>query len=299
VAAPPPPAPGPGESRLPALLSGAHALRQAPSRWWARSASLAGLAGAGVLTAGALDPGPSPWGLGGIGLVLAMALLRQRGTLRGPLYPYLGRMVGPWRAAGATPLQLEILDEAHRLYKLTPPVGYRDRRTVVNPLGDAYAIFTSPAWRDPWLADRKLAIDPVVEAAEILAHLHRVTALLTDLRQHLRALPEGSAAARTYRGYEQALLGSLDDGLRRARALTAYRAEVARLETVLSTSRALAEAQTFGDRVLDVVSESVRHELATAQLDSSRDELRSLEGGLREITEQLGGSPALPPEPAR
>jgi len=299
VAVPPPPPLGPGQSRLPALLSGAHAIRRAPSLWWSRSASIAGLAGAAVLTAGALDPGPSPWGLSGIGLVLAMTVLRQRGTAREPLHPHLGRMVGPWRSAGATPLQLEILDEAHRLHRLTPPVGYRDHRTVVNPLGDAYAVFTSPAWRDPWLADRKLAIDPIVEAAEILAHLHKVTALLTDLRQQLRRLPEGSAAARTYRGYEQALLGSLDDGLRRARALTAYRAEVARLETVLTTSRALAEAQTFGDRVLDVVSESARHELATAQLDTSRDELRSLEGGLREITEQLGGSPVLPPEPAR
>lgn len=290
--------PRPGESRLPALLNGSAAIYRAPSVWWRRASVAAGVGSAGLFTAGLADPG-DPWGVGALGLLLTMSALRRRGAPRRPLHPHLGAMTGPWRSAGASPRQLEILDEAHRLHQLTPPVGYRDRRTVVNPLADAYAIFTSAAWRDPWLADRKLAIDPMVEAAEILDHLYKVTSLLTDVRQQLRVLPRESAAAQTYRGYERALLGSLDDGLRRSKALTAYRQEVGRLEDVLLSSRALADAQTFGDRVLDVVSESARHDLAIQQLDDSRAELQALESGLREITELLGTTPELPAEPRR
>jgi len=289
----------PGQTRLPALLNGSSAIYRAPSAWWHRAATATGLGGAGLFVTDLVDQSHTPWGLGGLGLILATSALRRRGTPRRPLYPHLGRMTGPWRSAGASPRQLEILDEAHRLYELTPPVGYRDRQTVVNPLADAYAIFTSAAWRDPWLADRKLAIDPVEEAAEILDHLYKVTTLLGDVRQQLKVLPAGSPVVQTYRGYERALLSSVDDGLRRAKALTAYRGEVRRLETVLLGSRALADAQTFGDRVLDVVSESARHELATQQLDDSRAQLAMLESGLREITELLGTTPQLPAEPRR
>lgn len=288
--------PRPGESRLPALLNGSSAIYQAPSAWWRRASVATGVGSAGLFTAGLVDP-TDPWSVGAVALLITTSGLRRRGAPRRPLYPHLGRMTGPWRSAGASPRQLEILDEAHRLYQLTPPVGYRDRRTVVNPLADAYAIFTSVAWRDPWLADRKLTIDPVAEAAEILDHLYKVTSLLTDVRQQLRVLTRESAAAQTYKGYERALLGSLDDGLRRAKALTAYRQEVGRLEDVLLSSRALAEAETFGDRVLDVVSESARHELAIQQLDDSRAQLQMLESGLREITDLLGTTPQLPAEP--
>ena len=289
----------PQQSRLPALLNGAHAVDVVPSHWWGRAANAAGVSAAGLFTAGFVDLGPDPWALGGLGMVLVMSGLRRRGRPRRVHYPYLGRAQRIWREAGATNHQLAILDEAHRLHGLTPPVGYRDRRTVVNPLADAYAIFTSPAWRDPWLADHKLAIDPVVEAAEILDHLHRVTTLLTDVRRQLAQLPPGSGTAKTYRGYEQALLGSLDDGLRRASALTAYRDEVRRLEALLQVSRIQAEAQAFGDRVMDVISESARQELATQQLDDSRAQLRDLEHGLREITDLLGTTPELPVEPRR
>jgi hypothetical protein len=288
----------PEQSRLPALLNGAHAVDHVPSRWWGRAANAAGVSAAGLFTAGFVDTN-DPWSVGGIAMVLVMSGLRRRGRPRRVHYPYLGRAQRAWRIAGATNHQLAILDEAHRLQARTPPVGYRDRRTVVNPLADAYAIFTSPAWRDPWLADHKLVIDPVVEAAEVLDHLHRVTALLADVRRQLSVLPPGSGTARTYRGYEQALLGSLDDGLRRARALTAYRQEVHRLEELLQISRIQAEAQAFGDRVMDVVSESARQELATHQLDDSRAQLRDLEHGLREITDLLGSTPELPVEPRR
>ena len=289
----------PDPSRLPALLNGAHRLPMPPSRWWNRSALVTGAASVGLFVTNVADPANALWGTGGLALVAATAALRRRGRPLRRTYPHLGRMQAPWQAAGATAYQLEILDEAHRLQAATPPVGYRDRQTVINPLADAYAIFTSPAWRDPWLADRKLSIDPVVEAAEILDHVHRVTALLVDVRLQLRTLPAGSPAGRTYAGYERALLGSLDDGLRRARALTAYRAEVRRLEGVLAGSRALADAETFGDRVLDVVSEGARQELASQQLDDSRLQLRLLEDGLREITDLLGSPPQLPAEPQR
>jgi len=272
--------PRPGESRLPALLNGSSAIYQAPSAWWRRASVATGVGSAGLFTAGLVDP-TDPWSVGAVALLITTSGLRRRGAPRRPLYPHLGRMTGPWRSAGASPRQLEILDEAHRLY----------------PLADAYAIFTSVAWRDPWLADRKLTIDPVAEAAEILDHLYKVTSLLTDVRQQLRVLTRESAAAQTYKGYERALLGSLDDGLRRAKALTAYRQEVGRLEDVLLSSRALAEAETFGDRVLDVVSESARHELAIQQLDDSRAQLQMLESGLREITDLLGTTPQLPAEP--
>jgi hypothetical protein len=285
------------QSRLPALLNGSRSGPTMPSRWWNRTANAAGISAVGLITTGLVDHPGAPWTFGGVTLLVLMNALRRRGRPPRRSYPNLGRAQFAWRAAGATPYQLAILDEAHRLRNLTPPVGYRDRRTIVNPLADAYAIFTSPAWRDPWLADHKLSIDPIVEAAEILDYLHRVTALVADVRGQLGVLPGDSAAARTYQGYERALLTSLDDGLRRARALTAYRDEVRRLEVVLAGSRALAEAETFGDRVLDVVSESARQELATQQLDESRAQLRTLETGLREITEFLGTAPTLPAEP--
>lgn len=285
------------QSRLPALLNGAGEPRR-PSPWWNRSATAAGVSAVGLITTSVAEaPAGEPWTLAGIAMLVLMNALRRRGRPPRRVYPNLGRAQAAWRSAGATPHQLAILDEAHRLRNLTPLVGYRDRRTVVNPLADAYAIFTSPAWRDPWLADHQLNIDPIVEAAEILEHLWRVTALLADVRRQLSLLPGDSAAARTYRGYQRALLESLDDGLRRARALTAYRDEVRRLEEVLAASRAQAEAEAFGDRVLDVLSESARHELATRQLDDSRAQLQALEAGLREITELLGSAPTLPAEP--
>ncbi len=209
-------------------------------------------------------------------------------------YPDLGDRTQLWRAAGASREQLRLLNEAHRLDRLNPPVGYGDRRTLINPLADAYAIFTSPAWRDPWLADRQLLIDPVVEAAEIIAYVHRVTGMLKEVRGKLRTTAPGSAAHRTYRGYEQALLASLDDGLKRARALTAYRAEVHRLEVLLRNQLALPEAEAFADRVLDVLSESARQEMATRQIDDSREQLAMLEAGLREITDLLSSPSTFP-----
>ena len=295
--APTPPPP----DRLPALLAGAVPEPVKAGRWLTRGTLAGAVSGfALLLTDAAVGAGGEPLGAVGGALLVAAAgagigALVVRASA--PSYPHLGRFRAQWQAAGATPRQLAILDEAHRLRAATPPVGYRDRRTTVNPLADAYAIFTSPAWRDPWLADHQLLIDPITEAAEILDHLHRVTGLLAEVREHRRRLPPGSAAGRTYAGYEQALLGALDDGLRRSRALTAYRAEVRRLESVLRVSRALPEAEAFGDRVLDVVSQSARHELAAQQLDDSREQLRMVEHGLREITDLLGSEPELPARP--
>lgn len=283
------------QSRLPALLNGAPAAPPS-SPWWNRASVAAGAGAIGLFSATAWTSGDA-WGVGGAALVAAAVGLRYRGWTRQPRYLHLGRALPAWRAAGATPAQLEILDEAHRIRALTPPVGYRDRRTVIDPLADAYSIFVSPAWRDPWLADRQLSIDPVAEAAEIIDYMHRVTGVLGEVRSRAATVPAGSAARRTYADYERALLGSLDDGLRRTRALSAYRAEVARLALVLATSRALPEAEAFADRVLDVVSESARQELAAAQLDDSRAQLQLLESGLREITDLLGSQPVLPPAP--
>jgi hypothetical protein len=290
---PPPP------DRLPALLAGAVPEPVKAGRWLTRGTAISAASGFGLLLTDAAVGVSGLAAAGGALLVAAMgagigALVVRAGA---PTYPHLGRFRAQWQGAGATPRQLAILDEAHRLRAQTPPVGYRDRRTTVNPLADAFAIFTSPAWRDPWLADHQLLIDPIAEAAEILDHLHKVTALLGEVRGHQRRLPAGTAAARTYGGYEQALLGALDDGLRRASALTAYRGEVRRLESVLRSSRALPEAEAFGDRVLDVVSQSVRQELAARQLDDSREQLRMVEHGLREITDLLGTAPALPVQP--
>ncbi|SDR70323.1 hypothetical protein SAMN04488543_0119 [Friedmanniella luteola] len=291
----------PPQDRLPALLAGAVPEPARAGRWLTRGTLVSAVSGFGLLvTDAAVGAGGDPFGAAG-GVLLVAALGAGVGALvvrtSAPGYPHLGRFRAQWQAAGATPHQLAILDEAHRLRAATPPVGYRDRRTTVHPLADAYAIFTSPAWRDPWLADHQLLIDPIAEAAEILDHLHKVTGLLSEVRGHRRELPPGSAAARTYAGYEHALLGALDDGLRRAKALTAYQAEVRRLESVLRVSRALPEAEAFGDRVLDVVSQSARHELAAQQLDDSREQLRMVEHGLREITDLLGSAPVLPARP--
>lgn len=295
----PPPAP---RDRLPTLLAGDEPPPQRRGRWLRLSSWAGGLSGVGMLMADAAVRGGDSLGAVGGALLVAGITggMASRAIRRSsPTYLYLGRHRAQWEAAGASPRQLAILDEAHRLQAATPPVGYRDRRTTVDPLADAYAIFTSPAWRDPWLADHQLLIDPIAEAAEIHDHLHKVTGLLAEVRGHRRGLPPGSAAARTYDGYEDALLAALDDGLRRAKALTAYRSEVRRLETVLVVSRALPEAEAFGDRVLDVVSQSARHELATRQLDESRDQLRTVEHELRGITELLGTPPALPEQPRR
>lgn len=202
-------------------------------------------------------------------------------------HPHLGSRRKAWAAAGASRSQLRILDEAHRLHAINPPVGYGDRRTLINPLADAYAIFSSPAWAEDWLADRQLLIDPIDEAAEIIAFVHRVTGTLAEVREQIRVSVPGSPAQRTYQGYELALRRSVDEGLRRARALTAYRAELTRLEAVLDEQLALPAAEAFSDRVLDVLSETARQELATRQLDDSAAQLRALEAGLREITALL------------
>lgn len=297
MASTPPPNP---PDRLTALLAGSEPAPPPRRGSGLRAAYLAAGSGVGFLFAEAALYGFNGFGPAGVALVVAGVsggVVSLRTRRRGPSYPHLGSYRAQWQAAGATSRQLAILDEAHRLHAATPPVGYRDRRTTVNPLADAYAVFTSPAWRDPWLADHQLVIDPIAEAAEILDHLHRVTDLLAEVAVQRRLLPPGSAAARTYAGYQRALLGALDDGLRRAKALTAYRTEVRRLEQVLAVSRALPEAEAFGDRVLDVVSQSARHELATRQLDDSREQLRIVEHGLREITDLLGTAPTLPTAP--
>ncbi|HEY5822021.1 MAG TPA: hypothetical protein VIT20_08595 [Propionibacteriaceae bacterium] len=236
--------------------------------------------------------GPAAW-VAGAGAALLAALVvfgvvnvtTDQKLLQ--LHPDLGARQTLWERAGATPHQLRLLNEAHRVDRLNPPVGYGDRRTVINPLGDAYAIFTSPAWRDPWLADRQLQIDPIIEAAEIIAFVHQVTGLLREVAEQIRVAVPGSPAQRTYLGFERSLLGSLDDGLRRARALTAYRSEVSRLEVLLTEQLALPQAEAFADRVMDVLSESARQELATRQIEDGRDQLQMLEAGLREITELM------------
>lgn len=204
--------------------------------------------------------------------------------------PDLGPRAARWAQAGASPLQLRILNEAHRVDALNPPVGYGDRRTLINPLADSYAIFTSPAWRDPWLVDRKLWIDPIVESAEIIAYVHQVTSMLREVGAKMSASTPGSAAYRAYAGYQRALLASLDDGLTRARALTDYRTQVAQLEVLLQNQRALLEAEAFADRVRDVLSESARQTLAAAQLEDGREQLALVEAGLREITEMFTSS---------
>ncbi len=290
-----PPPPGLAPSRLPALLNGASVAVE-PSRWWCRGAVVSGAGAIGMFAATAVASSDI-WSVGGTTLVAVAAGLTYRGRRQRRRFPHLGRASGPWRAAGASLHELEILDEAHRIRALTPPVGYRDRRTVINPLADAFAIFTSPAWSDPWLADNRLTIDPVAEAAEIIDHVHRVTTLLSEVRTAAARVPPGTAARRTYADYERALLGALDDGLRRARALSAYRSEVARLAQLLASSRALPQAEMFAGRVLDVVSESARHELGARHLEQSRVHLRELESGLREITDLLATPPELPVGP--
>ena len=202
-----------------------------------------------------------------------------------------------WLAAGATGPQLAALNEAHRLRRLTPPVGYGDRRTLANPLADAYAITTSAAWSDPWLADRRLLIDPVAEAHAILESFHKITALAAEARRRQQAAPPGSSTRAAYALHEQALGQALDETLRRAGARARYRIEVQRLERLLADQRSLPEAQAFADRVLDVLSETAQHAYAVRHLEDSQAQLRMLEATLREITDLLTGADALLPPP--
>jgi hypothetical protein len=200
------------------------------------------------------------------------------------LYPDLGARKRLWVQAGATPAQLSTLNEIHRLQRLNPPAGYGDRRTMINPLADAYAIFSSRAWRDPWLADRQLLIDPIAEAADIVDYVHRVTQMLAEINAKKVAASPGSATRAQYEMYQNALRQSLDVALRRAKALTQYRREVEKLERLLDDQRSWPAAAALGDRVMDVLSESARHDLATSQLRESSAQLRLIESGLREIT---------------
>jgi hypothetical protein len=200
------------------------------------------------------------------------------------LYPDLGARQRLWVQAGATSAQLSTLNEIHRVQRLNPPVGYGDRRTMINPLADAYAIFSSRAWRDPWLADRQLLIDPIAEAADIVDYVHRVTQMLAEINAKKVAASPGSATRTQYEMYQNALRQSLDVALRRAKALTQYRREVEKLERLLDDQRSWPAAAALGDRVMDVLSESARHDLATSQLRESSAQLRLIESGLREIT---------------
>ncbi len=212
---------------------------------------------------------------------------RRRGSGRNrnaEYYPHLGSRKQLWVNAGATQAQLRQLDEIHRLSRLNPPVGYGDGRTVINPLSDAYAVFCSPAWRDSWLADRQLVIDPISEAGEIIGYVNRVTQMIREVIDKKNAAGPGSATRAQYGSYERALLESLNVVLRRARAFTHYRDEVRRLELILADQRSWPEAAALADRVMDVLAETARHDLATDYLDQSRVQLQMTENGMREIT---------------
>lgn len=211
------------------------------------------------------------------------------------MYPHLGRFRPAWERAGASPDVLRLMDAAHRAAANNPLVRFRFGQRQIDPLADAFAIFSSPVWRDPWLADRRLTIDPVFEASEIVHHIGRIDRMLRDVAAKKSRLARGSQARLHYQTYEQALLRSLDSARHRAVALNDYRQQVARLEIIQTDQRALAEAQSMADEVLDLLSEAERHAIHTRQVQESVIELASAEDQLRELTTILTGDAIEPP----
>lgn len=205
-------------------------------------------------------------------------------------YPELDRRTQQlWQQAGATRPQLAVLNDLQGIRKSLPPVGYGDRRTLANPVADAYAIMRSSAWSDPWLADRQLTIDPVAEAYAITESFGKITSLLRTADLRMRMAPPASATRQAYAGHVRTLRLALDETLKRSAALSRYRFEVERLAEVLADRRGLVAAEVFSEQVLDVVSESVQHEFATRHLEDSRAQLRQVETTLHEITAILTG----------
>lgn len=205
------------------------------------------------------------------------------------MYPHLGRFRAAWQRAGASPEVLQLVDAAHQAAFDNPLVLFRYRNRRIDPLGDAFAIFSSPVWRDPWLADRRLTIDPVFEASEIIHHTNRVDRMLREVAARKAQLRQGSVARQHYATYEQALLRSLDAARHRAVALNNYRQQVARLEIIQADQRALPEAEAMADRVLDLLSEAERQKLHAEQVQQSVTELASAEDHLRALTTILTG----------
>lgn len=205
------------------------------------------------------------------------------------MYPHLGRFRAAWERAGASPDALRAMDSAHRAAANNPLVRFRYGQRHIDPLADAFAIFSSPVWRDPWLADRRLTIDPVFEANEIIQHTSRVDRMLREVAAKKSRLPQGSQARLHYASYERALLRSLDAARHRAVALNNYRQQVVRLEIIQADQQALTEAESMADRVLDLLSETERHALHTEEVQRSVTELASAEDHLRELTTILTG----------
>ncbi|MBO0882406.1 MAG: hypothetical protein J2P17_19150, partial [Mycobacterium sp.] len=69
----------------------------------------------------------------------------------------------------------------------------------------------------------------------------------------------------------------------RIQALAAYAAQVAELSTLLQSQELYPQIERDADSVLDLRSESRRHELAAEHTNRQRQDLQHLEQGLREI----------------
>lgn len=204
------------------------------------------------------------------------------------VYPHLGmQRARAWARAGAKTTQLELLDQLHgemassRVHPEWPG-------KVTQPLTDAHAILGSPAWRDPWLRDHRLIIDPIFEATEIIRYVHSVSSMLHEVEDAARGLPPGTASSQQYAIYSKALRDSLGTARTRAVALHGYRQQVRRLELILQDQHRLPQATALGDRVMGVVAESARHEVHAQLLRQNTQQLAMIEQGLREITTILG-----------
>lgn len=171
------------------------------------------------------------------------------------------------------------------------PARQRIQRILTSSPGDdALQIVTSRAWSDPWLADHRLDIAPLHEATEIYEYLLRIAENVTEFHRKAERLADAPEAA-TYRDYIENLTGDLTAVQRRIEALAGYATQIAELSRLLYSQELLPQIERDTDRVLNLQSESRRHELAAEHIDRQRRDLLHLEQGLREIQTLLTTDP--------
>lgn len=163
------------------------------------------------------------------------------------------------------------------------------------PITDALEILQSPVWSDPWLRDRRLEIDPAREAYEIIDYLQRVDVVYADLA----AKHEQFGVTSGYDRMMQHLVSEVPAVQRRADALHEYARQLKHLEQVLAVEDALPQIDADQQRVLDLLSESVRHELAADYLAERSGQLELIATTLQGLKDQLTTEslPQLEPAP--
>ncbi len=232
--------------------------------------------------------------IGTAGVAIVRSVVRSADDRR---WPELGARRNAWRAVGAGDEQLDALEQAHLRQRRMRSTSLVTEAGPVRPLADAFAICRSPAWRDPWLTYRRLQIDPVAEACEIVGFLDRVAALMTEARARSAFLPPDSMTAQRYVRYQRDLHQAYRHAAQRAEALHAYRVQVDRLAALVADQSRLAETEAFGERVRDLLAEGAGHDVGRGFVVDSTASLQRIEQELRAAHTVLASHPLAWPDP--